>query len=254
MRVRRKIVISIVILLFVLGSLAVASFISAQIEPPPLIVANFTDLNKIEKISKYRSCQGHVTVPQDERETKRNMKHYFWVKPEYNKSNTVEIYSPFEGYVTVLRTEPEQNLEGEIGIIPDRKIFSIMPPIGVWMFSVQHIDVKKDLKLGSKVSAGELIGYAALSEKRGNSFDIVYGKFALMPKRIDNWTAPFTGLYTVFNHMSEAVFTRYQQKGIKSKEEIIISKEERDQSPCQYKDAGPYFAPGENIDDWAELY
>lgn len=233
--------------------LFVTSFISAQFESPPLIVSNFTDLNKIEKISKYRSCQGHVTVPQDQQETRRNMKHYFWVKPEYNKSNTVEIYAPYDGFVTVLRNEPELNLEGEIGIMPDRKLFSIMPPIGVWMFSVQHIDVRDDLKLGSKVTAGELIGYAALSEKRGNSFDIVYGKFAMFPKMIDNWTAPFTDLDTVFNHISDAVFAKYQQKGIASKEEIIISREERDQNPCQYKEAGPYFTPQESLDDWAEL-
>lgn len=57
---------------------------------------------------------GHVTVPQDNRESKRNMKHYYWVKPEYNKSETVEIYAPYDGYVSVLRNGPGLNLAVEI--------------------------------------------------------------------------------------------------------------------------------------------
>ncbi|KKS41032.1 MAG: hypothetical protein UV04_C0016G0026 [Candidatus Gottesmanbacteria bacterium GW2011_GWA2_42_16] len=240
------------ILLAVLVLLIVLSIVSAKNTPPPQIVANFTNLERIEKISKYRSCVGHVTVPQDQRETKRNMKHYFWVKPEYNKTSTVEIYAPYAGYVTVLRTEPGLNLEGEIWITPDRKIFSVLPPFGIWNFSVQHIDVRKDLKMGSQVKAGELIGYAALSEKRGNSFDIVYGKMSLTPKKIDNWTDPFTDLDSVFDHMSDEVLAKYQETGL-DKENIVISKEDRDQNPCQYQDQGPYFLNQDALDNWVEL-
>lgn len=180
------------------------------------------------------------------------MKHYFWVKPEYNKGQTVEIYAPYNGYVTLLRNEPDLNLEGEIWIAP-KSLLSFLPPMGAWQFSVQHIDVRTDLKPGSELKAGELIGYAALSEKRGNSFDIVYGKMSFTPKKIDNWTAPFTDLDTVFNHMSSSAFANYQQKGIASKEELTISKEARDQEACEYKGEGPYFAPHQGIDDWAKV-
>lgn len=223
---------------------------SAQNEPPPEILANFTNLDKIEKISKYRSCAGHVTVPQDEREMRRNMKHYFWVKPEYNKSNTVEIYSPYDGYVSVLRDELGLDLEGEIWIRPKSKLV-FLPPVGVWQFSVQHIDVRKDLKRGSEVKAGELIGYAALYEKRGDSFDIVYGKMGLPTKEIDNWTAPFADLDSVFNHMSDEVFSQYQQKGIAKKEDFIIPKEVRDKNLCEYQGEGPYFNNQFSEDNWA---
>lgn len=248
----KKILIVIGILVLILIALIFFSVKSAQSEPAPQIISNFTDLDKIEKISKYRSCAGHVTVPQDGREGRRNMKHYFWVKPEYNKEKTVEIYSPYDGYVSVLRSEQGLNLEGEIWIRPKSNLV-FLPPIGVWQFSVQHIDVKKDLKIGSEVKAGELIGYAALSEKRGNSFDIVFGKMSIIPKKIDNWTAPFTDLDTVFNHMSKEVFAKYEQKGITSKEDLIISKEKRDQALCEYQGEGPYFNNQFAEDNWTML-
>lgn len=246
----KKILIGIGILLLGLIAVAFLSIKSAQSKSPPLITANFVDLNKIEKISKYRSCAGHVTVPQDQREGKRNMKHYFWVKPEYSKNKTVEIYSPYEGYVADIRSDPNENLEGEIWITP-MQIFAMVPPFGVWSFSVQHIDIRTDLKLGNQVKAGELIGWAAISEKRGDSFDIVYGKSGFPPKKIDNWTNPFADLDSVFNHMNDGVFAKYQEKGFSSKEDFIISKGERDQSPCQYQGEGPYFGSQEDPSNWA---
>lgn len=248
----KKILIGIGILLLGLITMVFSSINSARSKPPPLIVANFVDLSKIERISKYRSCAGHVTVPQDQREAKRNMKHYFWVKPEYGKSKTVEVYAPYDGYVADIRSDPSNNLEGEIWITPMR-IFAMAPPFGAWSFSVQHIDVRTELKLGNQVKAGELIGWAAISGKRGNSFDIVYGKSGFPPKKIDNWTAPFADLDSVFNHMSRKVFAEYQTKGFSSKEDFIISKEMRDQNPCQYQEDGPYFSNQDNLNNWVIL-
>lgn len=247
-----KVLIGIGALILILVAVVVFSIKSNGNEPPPQLSANFVNLDKIEKISKYRSCTGHVTVPQNEQESKRSMKHYFEVKPEFSKGQTVEIYSPYDGYVSTLRSNPSDGLEGEIWIVPKRKL-PVLPPFGVWQFSVQHIDVKKDLKLGSEVKTGELIGYAAFSESRIPTFDIVYGKMAFpsTPKRIDNWNSPFADLDSVFNHMSENVLAKYQQKGL-SKEGIILSKEERDQNPCVYKDNGPYFID-DNPDNWVTL-
>ncbi len=246
-----KILIGVGILALIAAAVAYLSVKTNENEPPPKLVANFVDLNKIEKISKYRSCTGHVTVPQDGRESRRNMKHYFWVKPEFNKGNTVEIYSPYDGYVSVVRDEPGLNLEGEIWIRP-KSNFVFLPPVGVWQFSVQHIDVNDDLKRGSEVKAGQLLGFAALSEKRGNSFDIVFGKMSIFPKKIDNWTAPFTDLDSIFNQMSENVLGQYKQKGL-TEEEIILSKEIRDQNPCTYKGNGPYFDDKDDTDNWVVL-
>lgn len=225
------------------------AFFSAQSEPPPLIVDNFVDLNKIEKISRYRSCVGHTTVPQDKSEMKRSMKHYFWVKPEFVGTNAVTIFAPYEGYVSDVRSDPKENLEGEIWIVPKRAL-PMLPPFGVWQFSVQHIIVRNDLRRGSEVKAGDIIGYAAIPSEDRASFDIVYAKQALIPKMIDNWRSPFSDLDSVFNHMSENVFVQYQGKEISSKEDLIISKEKRNENPCKYLERGPYFSNQDDPSNW----
>lgn len=224
-------------------------FVLSQSAPAPQIVANFTEIDKIEKISKYRSCAGHTTVPQDEQEMKRSMKHYFWVKPEYLGSNTIEIYAPYDGFVSNIREDPADGLEGEIWIAP-KDMFVILPPIGRWMFSVQHIYIRPGLKQGSEVKAGELIGYGAVASENRDTFDVVFAKGSLSPKTIDNWVGPFMDLDSIFNHMSKDVFAQYLAKGISSKEDVIITKEKRDQNPCVYKDTGPYFLNQEDPTNW----
>lgn len=249
----KKTLKGIAIVFLALVFVGIVFFVFAKNAPPSQIVSNFTELSKIEKISRYRSCAGHTTVPQDEREMKRSMKHYFRVKPEYLGDNKVEIYSPYNGFVTSIREDLAEGLEGEIWITP-KNIFAVLPPIGRWAFSVQHIYVREGLERGSEVKAGELIGYAAISEDSNrNTFDVVYAKGALMPRMIDNWMSPFSDLDSVFNQMSRDVFAQYQARGIVSKENLIISKEERDQNPCVYKDNGPYFLNQESSDNWEIL-
>ncbi|MDO8585272.1 MAG: hypothetical protein Q7R85_04125 [bacterium] len=240
-------IIGALILFLLLGMLLL--FIAARKASPPQIVANFTELDKIEKISKYRSCAGHTTVPQDEREMRRSMKHYFSVKPEYLGGNTVNIYAPYDGFVAVTREDRADGLEGEIWIVPN-DIYVMLPPIWRWSFSVQHINIREGLKRGSEVRAGELIGYAAVAGGNRNTFDVVYAKGSPIPKRIDNWMGPFSDLDSVFNHMSEDVFAQYQARGIESKEDFLITKEERDLNPCTYKDDGPYFLNQDDSKNW----
>lgn len=248
----RKVLIGAGVLILGLVLIAVISLISAKNTPPPKLVENFVDVGKITRISKFRSCAGHVTVPQDERENKRSMKHYFFVKPEYVGTDKVKIYSPYEGYVSSIRSDPDEGLEGEIWIVPKRAL-PMLPPMGIWAFSVQHIIVRDDLKRGSEVKAGEIIGHAAIPSEERASFDIVYAKPALKPKMIDNWNSPFADLDSVFNHMSNEVFVKYQEKGVTSKENMFITPEERDQKPCQYQGSGPYFSNQEDPDNWVYL-
>lgn len=248
----RKVLIGIGVLVVILVSAILILFKLAQNAPPPKITANFVELEKIEKISKYRSCAGHTTVPQDKKEMRRNMKHYFWVKKEYLGSNTVKIFSPYDGFVSVIRKDPEEGLEGEIWISP-KDMFVILPPIGRWMFSVQHINVREDLRQGSEVKAGELIGYAAVASENRGTFDVVYGKGSFVPKNIDNWMGPFVDLDSVFNQMNGEVFGEYQQRGISSKEDLIISSQTRDQDPCQYMEKGPYFLNQDDPQNWVLL-
>lgn len=246
---RRKIIIS----LGVIVSLVIVAFLLSQNQPPPLLTTNFVNLDKIERVSRYRSCAGHVTVPQDNREKQRNMKHYFWVKKSITPiDEPVEIYAPYDGFISVLRSDPAEKLEGEVALVP-QDAFVFLPPVGRWTFSVQHINVRPGLNRGDKVKAGELLGTATVRDDGGGSFDIVYAKFGLRTKTIDNWTAPFTNLDSVFNHMTDAVFAQYTQKGAVSRKDFIITKELRDTNLCNYEGQGPYFSNQEEPENWVFL-
>lgn len=247
----KKVLIGAGILGLVLTVAIKFSVKSAQGEPPVQLATNFVDLDKITRVSKFRSCAGHVTVPQDGRESKRSMKHYFQVKSNFVGTDAVKIYAPYDGYVSAVRSDPAEGLEGEVWLVPKRAL-PMLPPFGVWQFSIQHIIVRGDLRRGSEVKAGEVLGYAAIPKSDRATFDVVYAKQALAPKTIDNWNSPFSDLDSVFNHMSGNVLAEYQQNGL-DKGEVIMSKEERDQRPCAYRDGGPYFM-GDSPDNWVVLH
>lgn len=251
MKKQLLLLVLILIVMLLLGAFLLVSG-KFSIGDPPLLTSNFVDLQKISEISKYRSCQGHVVVPQDRREERRNMKHYFRVKKEFFGQDTVELYAPYDGYVSMIRSEPEMGLQGEIWISQSR-----LPPSATWSFSIEHIHVKPGLKVGDNVKAGYLIGYAALSgETDKASFDVIYAKVGFPPKNIDGWTSPFSDLDSVFNHMSEEVLGEYKKKGINSKEIMQYTKEERDQDLCEYdKDfrEGIYFKSDDRLKDWVKL-
>lgn len=250
----KKILLGLGMLILLLITLFFVSLKINESYPPPKIMANFVDLKKVAEISKYRSCVGHTTVPQDGREMKRNMKHYIKIYPELRKEETVEIYAPYDGFISMIRADMADKLEGEIWIAPDRGPLVMLPPFNLWMFSFEHVQPKKGLKIGSKVRAGELVGYASflVTERQDPTFDAIYGTMgAMMGKRLDNWNSPFGNLDSIFDHMSDAVLAQYQKRGI-IKDNIIVSREERDQNPCVYRDNGPYFVDGSS-DNWVKL-
>lgn len=250
----KKILIGIGVLILFLISIFLLSFKINELTPPPKIVANFMDINKIRQMSKYRSCAGHTVVPQDGREMKRSMKHYVEVYPELRKEELVEIYSPYDGFISMIRADMADLLEGEIWIAPDRGLLTVLPPFNLWMFSFEHVQPRKDLKIGVKVKAGELIGYASflVAKRTEPTFDVIYGTMGLPMKTLDNWNSPFGNLDSVFNHMSEEILAQFEKRGI-TKENIIISKEERDGNPCTYRGQGPYFNNHADPANWLEL-
>ena len=108
--------------------------------------------------------------------------------------------------------------------------------------------------MGSKVKAGEIVGYASflVAERTDPTFDVIYGTMGLPMKTLDNWNSPFGNLDSVFNHMSDEVLAQFEKRGI-NKEDIILSKEERDQDPCTYRENGPYFNNHSDPANWVEL-
>lgn len=211
-------------------------------KPPQdfIIQANFVDINKIESISKYRSCQGHVHVPRNNLETKRNMKHYFSLKKEFlNSNDQVTITAPFDGRLLFMPT-------GEIYLFPKSSGLFIFP-LTRWFLDFDHIKKLTTLKTGQSVKKGEVLGYFDPT-KGNNAFDVLISVMGV-PRQIDNWVSPVDKLDSVFNYMSDEVFEEYKLGGVEKREDYILTKEYRDENPCVYDQGGPYFIHAAGTDD-----
>ncbi|MBI5045322.1 MAG: hypothetical protein HZC02_05360 [Candidatus Levybacteria bacterium] len=205
----------------------------------PVITANFIDLEKVEKISKFRSCQGHIVVPQDESETRRNMKHYVVLKPEFFGGGKAEIYSPIDGVIKSIGERPEKGLEGEIWLGNANND---------WDISIQHLFILPNLTEGQKVKAGQKVGMAA-----DKGIDVVYGIGAKEVKMIEGYQSPYSALDSIFNHASAAVLTEYEAKGVLLAD-LMYSKEFRDQNPCMLEGNGSQLNDHDHPEDWAMLH
>ncbi len=210
-------------------------------KPPKdfLIQSNFVDINKIDFISKYRSCQGHVQVPRFSSE-RSNMKHYFYVKKEFlNSNDQVEIKAPFGGRLLFMPT-------GEIFLFPASD--SVIFPLTQWFLDFDHTKKLASLKNWQSVKKGDVIAYFDPS-KGSTAFDVLVAVLGIPPRNIDNWTSPFEKLGSVFNYMSDSVFAEYKRGKAENRSDYIISKDFRDAHPCVYENGGPQFAHTEGAND-----
>ena len=203
-----------------------------------MLTQSFVDLSNVERISKFRSCQGHTVVPVDQSESRRNMKHYVILKPEFQGTGIVPLYSPYDAEVSGIRSNLEHGLEGEIWLNGGSE----------WQFSIEHINILDTIHEGGRVRAGELLGYVP---DRG--FDIVYAVGASSPVEIDGYTSPFAALDSVFVHMNDATFFEYQTYGIDVRETFEYSKEYRDEHPCKYRNDEGGLNDIDHPEDWILL-
>lgn len=225
----------------VLFSISLIIFISLKSQKkdssPPSLTKNFVDLGKIEKISKFRSCQGHIVIPTDESETQRNMKHYVLLKEEFRGVDKVQLFAPYDAHVSSF-SNPEKGLEGELW-------FDAGPD---WQFSIEHINIIPKLKDGGNVKAGDLVGYSG-----PKGFDIVYAVGAASPKIIDGYNSPFAKLDSPFLHMDTETFSQYQRFGVQNPEVMVYTKEYRDNNPCEYRDSQGGLNDIDHPEDWLIL-
>lgn len=230
---------------------------STTTEQMPTITANFVNLDQIAAITKFRSCQGHIVVPQDGSETRSNMKHYFYLKKEFTKEQgQVPLYAPFDGYVTDI-------FDGD-GEFSDRNPASRDVSLGTkkgftarsaWAMTILHIIPVETLKEGDAIKAGELLGHVSLELIPPYfAFDVTYAKMGTMPKQIDNWRSPYKALESVFDHMDKNVLAQYDARfGVGAAQDFSVAKATRDASPCQYGEDGRQFSRQLNKDwnnDW----
>ncbi len=194
--------------------------------PPVVLPANYIDLAKIERISRFRSTVGHSYT--DGSETCRSMKHYYQPKQTADWT-TVDIYAPASG--TVMGISPDGAFGYRIRIRPrdlpvlDIQIFHVMLDSGV----VRH----------RWVDAGDHLG------RHASSFTMSDIAMSIGPKEGGT-------LISYFDAMTDAVFAEYQARGVASRAAAIITEAERDADPVPCTGEQQFTVHG-TLPDWVVL-
>lgn len=187
--------------------------------PPHFIEADFVDLDRITAISKFRSGAGHdYSYGSDE--TCRSMKHYFSpnrnaesgdmtkLMEEPNPLTAIAIYSPVKGKIISMSGE-QTPIGQQIRIRPDNA-----PAFDVRLF---HVFPDDGIASGMQVAAGQKIGL--IGEHQGTDIAIV--ATTLKGSRYASY----------FAALPDDLLTKYLTRGASSRDDFIISREERDAQP-----------------------
>ena len=191
---------------------------------PRFVTVNYIDLSKIDRISKFRSGEGHDYS--DDFESCRSMKHYFVPKDGIDWT-TVQVYSPIKG--KVIRTIQEW-AGTQVQIYSDE--------YPAFYFAIFHINLVNPLNEGDEISAGQLLGTHIGSETWS---DIAVGVT----------TPDGRKLVSYFDVMTDEVFQAYQARGLSSRSDVIISKEARDADMLNC--SGDAFMNTGQIENWVYL-
>jgi hypothetical protein len=191
---------------------------------PKFISHNYCELEKVHRISKFRSSFGHDYS--DDFEDCRSMKHYYEFHDSVNWSQ-VKIVSPLDGKINNIYYE----WAGAKLQIKAKK----HPAVFIEIF---HIDTLHTFHIGDSVNAGELLGTHI-----GNQTD---SDIAVGVQTPNGWK-----LVSYFSVMSDSLFLNYQERGISRRDSIIISKQQRDADTL--KCIGEQFLNIGNISNWILL-
>lgn len=214
--------------------------------PPKFIQTDFIDLDKIFAISKFRSGGGHSFTNKTEK--CRSQKHYFnpQITAEGEKERQegngkpkppsagreIDIFSPVDGKISGVKEE-QFPIGKQIYIKPDSA--------SQFTLRLFHIYLLPGIKEGSTVKAGQKVGEIGLHQNT----DIAV---AAGPK----WNERFISYFSV---MPESVFEKYKARGAATREDFIISKEERDANPlqCNGEQFVKNYDDGSNTDHFVRL-
>jgi hypothetical protein len=201
--------------IFYVGS---ATYDLATLGPPKILSANYIDLSKIERISRFRSTAGHSYVD-GSGETCRSMKHYF-VPPFSGVDWTdIDIYAPVSGTF------------GGAGLIPKD-----MPSMAIQIF---HWIPDPQLRGRSWVNAGDHIGKHATFDTSSDIAISFGGK--------ENGT-----LVSYFDVITDEVFAEFQERGLMNRQDAIITAAERDANPVPCEGEMQFTIHG-TLPDWVML-
>ena len=191
---------------------------------PRFVSVDYIDLTKISRITKFRSGEGHDYS--DDFEKNRSMKHYYMPKEDIDWT-TVQITAPVTG--KIIRIDEEW--AGTKVEIQSEEYPSLS-------FALFHIKLLKPLKNGDTVKAGQILGHHI-------------GKQTFSDIAVTMNTEKGRQLLSYFDVMTDSLFSAYQERGLKLREDAIISKEARDRDPLS-NGSGQFTNRG-TINNWVIL-
>lgn len=191
---------------------------------PHFVVINYIELDKIGRISKFRSSVGHDY--HDDFEQCRSMKHYFEPKSSVDWSG-IKLVAPVNGTVSRIFEE----WAGTQVQIQAKNYPS-------FYFIIFHIHLAAPLQVGDTLTAGQLLGTHIGSQTMSD--------MAVGVSTDKGWQ-----LVSYFDLLNDSLFQQYQIRGVAKRTDMIISKEMRDADTV--KCAGDAFLGSGAIEDWVVL-
>lgn len=192
---------------------------------PEFVSTNYIELDKIYRISRYRSSIGHDYS--DAFEDCRSMKHYFEPRAGVDWAQ-INIYSPVSGKITRL----EQEWTGT-------KIEICSDDYPAFRFQIFHIYLTTQLELNSMVTAGDLLG-KHIGIETYSDISVIVNDITRQGRMV-----------SYFEVMTDELFAEYQSYGILNRDTLIISKTQRDANPLTC--FGDVFTSIDPIECWIYL-
>jgi hypothetical protein len=194
---------------------------------PKFVGTNYIELDKIYRISKFRSSIGHDYS--DAFEQCRSMKHYF--EPRGNIDwTTIKIYAPVTGIIT--RVEQEWAGGTKIEIASDE--------YPAFRFSIFHINLSVQRNVDDKIEAGEQLGTHIGSQTMSDISVIV------------NDPARQGRMVSYFDVITDTVFKEYSDHGVNSRADMMIPKVTRDANPLTC--SGDVFMSADALENWVVIH
>ena len=197
---------------------------------PRFVRTDYIDLSMIGSISRFRSAQGDDYS--DEFESCRSMKHYYrpsWVPDEPDLS--IDVFAPVTGTVSWM--------EGEWAGVQVHIQSEEQPAINFMIF---HIDLEQPLEVGDRVVEGQRLG-----QHIGNA------TWSDMGVRIRTAPEGKVRYVSYFETMTDSLFATMQARGVTSRSDFVITKEERDADPLTCNGLDFLTFGSGALEDWVYL-
>jgi len=192
---------------------------------PKFVQINYIELDKIYRISKFRSSIGHDYS--DAYEHCRSMKHYF--EPRSDVAwDSVKIYAPVTGKITRV----EQEWAGT-------KLEIASEDYPAFRFSIFHINLNQVYSIDDPVTAGQPLGHHIGSQTMSDIAVIV------------NDPTHQGRMISYFEVLSDNPFAQYTVRGVSTRDMMIIPKEIRDANPLTCD--GDTFVSTDTLENWVIL-